>query len=251
MKFALVLALLLCTSPALAAVEQPDFSPKPGQQITLGTMLTDETGQQKTLSDFLHKRPAVVVFGYHDCPNLCGVEQQLVAKDLGGTGLAPDGYEPLFITLAPEEGPSDAKGAKQRLADAVGKASAAPWHFLSGPDVAGLGEEFGITAIERERIKQYVHPVAIFTLTPDGRISHVLPGLDVTPNDMRLALVEASAGKLGTLIDKIVLFCAGYDATTGRYSSLIMSMLRIVSVVGLALALGALVLLGRGRKWGT
>jgi protein SCO1/2 len=68
---------------------------------------------------------------------------------------------------------------------------------------------------------------------------------------MRLALVEASAGKLGTVIDKIVLFCAGYDATTGRYSSLIMSILRIVSVVGLALALGALVLLGRGRKWGT
>jgi protein SCO1/2 len=96
-----------------------------------------------------------------------------------------------------------------------------------------------------------VHPVAVFTLTPDGRISHVLPGLDVTPNDMRLALVEASAGKLGTVIDKIVLFCAGYDATTGRYSSLIMSILRIVSVVGLALALGALVLLGRDRKWGT
>ncbi|MBN9273561.1 MAG: hypothetical protein J0J15_25590 [Mesorhizobium sp.] len=65
MKFALVLT-LLCASPALAAVEQPDFSPKPGQQITLGTMLTDETGQQKTLGDFLHKRPAVVVFGYQN-----------------------------------------------------------------------------------------------------------------------------------------------------------------------------------------
>jgi protein SCO1/2 len=250
MKLGAVLVILLLSClPVRAAVEQPQFSPQPGTQIDLGMKLTDEAGHKQTLGQFIGKRPAVIVFGYHDCPNLCGVEQQLVARDLGGTGLAPTGYVPLFITLAPEEGPADARGAKQRLADAVGDASAAPWHFLSGPDVAALGEEFGITAIERERIRQFVHPVAVFTLTPDGRISHVLPGLDVTANDMRLALVEASAGRLGTVIDRIVLFCAGYDATTGRYSSLILSILRIVSIAGLLAALGGLWFIRKRGKW--
>jgi protein SCO1/2 len=249
MKALALLIVLFLAGPALAAVEQPQFSPEPGRRIDLATPLTDETGRAATLGDFLAQRPAVIVFGYHDCPNLCGVEQQLVARDLGGAGLAPGTYTPLVITLAPEEGPTDAKEAKARLAAAVGAASAAPWHFLSGPDVAALGESFGITAIERQRIRQFVHPVAVFTLTPDGRISHVLPGLDVTANDLRLALVEASAGRLGTIVDKIVLFCAGYDPTTGRYSSLIFSILRIVSVAGLVLALFALWLIGRRGKW--
>lgn len=249
MKALALLLLLLSCLPARAAVEQPQFSPQPGKQIDLAIRLTDETGTTATLGDFIGQRPAVVVFGYHDCPNLCGVEQQLVARDLSGTGLAAGSYTPLFITLAPEEGPEDARQAKARLADAVGAAATKSWRFLSGPDVTALGEEFGITAIERERIRQFVHPVAVFTLTADGRISHVLPGLDVTANDMRLALVEASAGRLGTIVDQIVLFCAGYDPTTGRYSSLIMSILRIVSIAGLAGALGALWLIRRRGKW--
>jgi protein SCO1/2 len=156
---------------------------------------------------------------------------------------------PLFITLAPEEGPADAAGAKARLADAIGPL-AAPWHFLSGPGVQQLAEQFGIGALERERIRQYVHPVAVFTLTPDGRISHVLPGLDLGANDLRLALVEASAGRLGTVIDHIMLWCAGYDANAGKYTAPILGVLRIAAAGTVVLGLGAIALLEfRKRRW--
>lgn len=245
---AAVLAFLLFSAPAGAVVERPEFAPTLGTAIDTTTVLADETGAAKPLSAWTGGHPALILFGYDDCPNLCGVVQQVTAKALAATGLSPDAYVPLFITLAPEESSADAAGAKARFTDAVGP-EAADWHFLSGPDVAALGAEFGIDAIERERIAQFVHPVAVFTVTPDGRISHVLPGLELTPRDLRLALVEASAGTLGTIIDHVMLFCAGYDPTTGRYTPAIMGALRIAGLGVLGLLLAAVLLLEGRRLW--
>src|SRR5690606_5631070 len=100
-----------------------------------------------------------------------------------------------------------------------------------GRGVVPLAGSFGIGALERERIRQFVHPVATFTVTADGRISHVLPGLELSASDLRLAIVEASAGQLGSVVDHVLLFCAGYDPTTGRYTPVVMAGLRIGSLV--------------------
>lgn len=249
MRLWLALVAVLLAGPALAAVERPQFDPGLGSKVDLSMALTDETGTTKPLARFIGTRTPLILFGYHDCPNQCGVAQQVIATTLIKTGLA-DKVAPLFITLAPEEGPTDAAGAKGRLTDAVGADAAGRWRFLSGPDVVKLGEAFGIGTVERERIKQFVHPVAVYTLTSDGRISHVLPGLDLTTEDLRLALVEASENKLGTLIDHIVLWCAGYDTSTGRYTAPIMGFLRVgaVATVGLGL-IGLLVIEIRKRRW--
>jgi protein SCO1/2 len=250
MRLLLALLLLLCAAPAIAAVGRPEFSPVPGASVDVATQLTDETGTTETLRQWLAGRPAVVLFGYHDCPNLCGVVQQTVARLLAETGLARDGYQTLFITLAPEEDAADAAGAKQRLAKAAGPDLTAPWHFLSGPTVASLAEDFGIGAIERERIRQFVHPVATYTVTAAGRISHVLPGLELTPSDLRLAIVEASAGRLGSIVDHVLLFCAGYDPTSGRYTPVVIAGLRLGSVAMLLALLGAIALIEiRKRRW--
>jgi protein SCO1/2 len=245
----LLLLAMLWTAPALAAVERPDFAPVTGTQVDLAAPLTDETGETKTLGRWLDGKPAMVLFGYHNCPNLCGVMQHTDARLLAATGLDRSSYRTLFITLALEEGSTDAAGAKARLAEVAGDA-ATPWHFLSGPRVEKLAETFGIGAIERERIRQFVHPVATFTLTPDGRISHVLPGLELTASDLRLAIIEASAGQLGTFVDHVLLLCAGYDPTSGRYTPIVYAGLRIGSVL---ILLGLLATIGvfelRKRRW--
>lgn len=249
MRLLLAALLAMWIMPA-AALDRPEFAPTPGTQVDLATALTDETGHTGTLGQWLGGRPAVVLFGYHDCPNLCGVVQQTVARLLADAGFDRTAYRTLFITLAPEEGAADAAAAKSRLTEAAGTDVAAPWHFLSGPNVAALGESFGIGAVEREQIRQFIHPVATYTLTPDGRLSHVLPGLELTASDLRLALVEASAGRLGTFVDHVLLFCAGYDPTSGRYTPVILGGLRVASIavlVGLLAAIAVLEL--RKRRW--
>ena len=248
MRSWLTLVLIVWTTAAWAAVVRPEFDPQLGGQIDLSTPLTDSTGRTQTLGQFTAGKPALVLFGYHDCPNQCGVAQQVIASALKATGLAPS-VVPLFITLAPEEGPSDAAGAKARLVAAAGDAGAS-WQFLSGPDVVHLGEEFGIGTVERESIKQYVHPVAVYTLTPDGRISHVLPGLDLTSSDLRLALVEASNDQLGTVIDHIMLWCSGYDVNAGKYTNPVMGALRIAAIGTVVLGLAGIGFLElRKRRW--
>jgi protein SCO1/2 len=249
MKWLLALLVALVSMPALAAVERPEFDPAPGKQIDLGTPLSDDAGATATLKQIIGGRTALILFGYHNCPNQCGVAQQVISTTLMKTGFA-DKVAPLFITLAPQESPTDAAGAKARLIDAVGDSTASNWRFLSGPDVVELGEEFGIGTLERERIKQYVHPVAVYTLTPEGRISHVLPGLDLTAEELRLALVEASQNKLGTVVDQIALWCAGYDTSTGRYTAPILGYLRVGAVGTVLLGLIGLAILEiRKRHW--
>ncbi len=244
----LVLLLALLTTPALAAVERPEFDPQLGRQIDLTRPFTDSDGRVTPLAQILNGRTALVLFGYHDCPNQCGIAQQVAASALAKTGLG-NSVVPLFISLARQEDSSDATGAKQRLAAAVGPA-ANSWHFLSGDNGVVLGESFGIGAIERARIEQFVHPVAVFTVTPDGRISHALPGLGLNAEELRLALVDASNGTLGTTIDHIMLWCAGYDASAGRYTQPIIGVLRIAAAATVVLGLGALVLLEfRKRRW--
>jgi protein SCO1/2 len=248
MKVLLTLILLLWATAASAAVQQPEFDPQLGGQIRLDTPLTDSTNRTETLGQFTGGRPALILFGYHDCPNQCGIAQQVIATALKATGLG-SAVAPLFITLAPEEGPTDAAGAKARLAAAAGDA-ATPWQFLSGPDVAKLGEQFGIGAIERAQIHQYVHPVAVYTLTPGGRISHVLPGLDLTATDLKLALIDASNNQLGTVIDHIMLWCSGYDMDTGKYTAPVIGLLRVAAIATLILGLGGLAFLElRKRRW--
>lgn len=248
MRWLLVALIWLATGPAMAGLERPQFDPQLGRPIDLSMPVTDETGKTGPLAAFTDGKPALILFGYHNCPNQCGVAQQVIASALAKTGLGGT-VVPLFVTLAPQEGTDDAAAAKSRLIGALGQPAQA-WRFMSGPGVTALGQQFGIGTVERARIRQFVHPVAVFTLTPDGRISHVLPGLDLTPSDLRLALVEASGGTIGTLIDHVMLWCAGYDTSAGRYTAPVIGMLRIGAVGTVVLGLAGLAVLEiRKRRW--
>ena len=245
----MILMLFLVPIPA-HAVERPSFDPKIGARLSLDKTFRDQSGARSTLADILAGRPALLVFGYDKCPNLCGVTQQAVASDLNKTGLDPQSYRALFVSIDATETPQDAAAARAEVADATDANGLSSWRFLTSADGAGaaLAAEAGISFDTRPRIDQFVHPIAVLALTPGGKIAQVLPALSFQPRDLRLALVEASAGKLGSIADHVFLLCAGFDTSKGQYTPAIWAALKLGAVAtALALATGVLLLSWRRR----
>jgi protein SCO1/2 len=241
MRSLLAAICLLVAGTALAA-ERPTFDPKLGAQLALDRELIDASGARLTLGETLSGRPALVIFGYDKCPNLCGVTQQAVASDLKKTSLRPTDYRALFISIDPDETSADAAEAQAEIASAAGPAALSAWRFLTSREGAGaaLANEAGIIFDRRNGIDQFVHPIAVIALTPSGRISRVLPALTFTPRDLQLALVEASANRLGSIADHVFLLCAGFDSSKGQYTPAIWAALKVASlatVLGLAATL--------------
>lgn len=239
--------LMLAATVGSGAVERPSFAPRIGAQLDPNRRLRDSSGVETSLAGILAGKPALVIFGYDKCPNLCGVTQQAVASDLNKTGLDPSAYRALFISIDQNETSEDAASAKEAVAQSAGPNGLKAWRFLTGPEGAALASEAGISFDTRPRIDQFVHPIAVLALTPGGKISRVLPALTFEPRDLRLALVEASAGKLGSIADHVFLLCAGFDTSKGQYTPAIWAALKLGGVATL-LALGsAIVLLARRR----
>jgi protein SCO1/2 len=247
---ALLCLLLLVASPTHAAVERPAFAPRIGAQLDLSARLTDADGRNLTLAEALEGRPALVVFGYDRCPNLCGVTQQAVAAGLRASGLDADAYRALFVSIDETETPADARAKKEELLRFTDASGLSAWRFLTGADGGGatLAAQAGIAFDRRDRIRQYVHPIAVLALTPQGRIAQVLPALSFEPRDLRLALVEASAGRLGSIADHVFLLCAGFDPTKGQYTPAVWAGLRVGGLATVLLLGGAIALLAWRRR---
>ena len=155
----------------------------------------------------------------------------------------------IFASIDPRETAADAAEAKHKLADAEPGSHTAAWHFLTGdaPNISRLEQSVGISVKELPGRDLYVHPVAVSAITPDGQLSRILWGIDYRPDDLRLALVEASEGRLGSLGDRILLLCSGFDAGTGHYTGAVMLGLRLLSIAMLiSIAAAIAVLVRRG-----
>jgi protein SCO1/2 len=244
----LIFLAALLPGPADAAIATPTFVPKLGTRLDTGLIFRDQTGRSAPLGDFLGGRPALVLFGYDRCPGLCGVAQADLAGALRKTGIDAHRYHVVFASIDPGETPADAAAAREKLAEAVLDASLADWSFLTGParSVAALDRAAGLSVTALPGRSLYVHPVATLVLTADGRISRGFGGLAYGTRDLRLALVEASDGKLGTLSDQLTVLCSSFDPSTGRYSSAIMIGLRMAGIATL-LAMGLTFLILRRR----
>jgi protein SCO1/2 len=239
--------LVLAATVGCGAAERPSFDPEIGAQLDPDRPLRDSTGAETSLADVLAGKPALVIFGYDKCPNLCGVTQQAVASDLNKTGLDPSAYRALFISIDQTETSEDAIATKEGVAQSAGADGLKAWRFLTGPEGARLASEAGINFDTRPRIDQFVHPIAVLALTPGGKISRVLPALTFEPRDLRLALVEASAGKLGSIADHVFLLCAGFDTSKGQYTPAIWAALKLGGVATLLALGGSILVLARRR----
>jgi protein SCO1/2 len=214
------------------------------QRVPLDTTFRDEAGATVRLGDFFGRKPVVMVFAYYDCPMLCTQVINGLSSALGVMSLNPGkDFEIVTVSFNPRDTPAAAAAKKAVYLDRYKRPGAAEgWHFLTGdqPQIDRLTKAAGFRYAWDAETKQYAHPSGVIVLTPDGRLSKYLFGIEYGPRDLRFGIVEASAGKVGTMADALLLYCYHYDPMTGRYGLVIMRTIRIAGAATV-LALGAFI----------
>lgn len=214
-----------------------------GDMLPLETPLTDSSGQARRLGDWFDgTRPVVVVLGYYRCPNLCGTVMQGVLEALAATGLPREQWRLVYVSIDPEETPEVAAQQKvvwdayARSADEkathpmelnllVGTAAASrAITTAAGFAVEPTDSAPGATP------SRYAHDAEFFIATPRGRISQYFMGVRFEARDLRLSMVSASEGGIGSLADRLVLLCSHFDPASGRYNVAVMNGLRVVGI---------------------
>jgi len=241
--------LLFCCGLLFAAplYAQSLASPPPPQtqylqrlntQLPLSSAFTDDNGEATNLGAFFGKQPVVLILGYYHCPDLCSTVMDGVLESLSQVGLPPHAYRVLGVSIDPKEDAALAARKKSSYAPLVARAGG-DMHLLTGakPQIDTLAHSIGFQYAYDASTQQYTHPAGFLIATPAGRISHYFMGMQFDPRDVRLALVDASSGRIGSPVDRLLLLCSHYDPVTGRYSMAAMALVRTVCLTVLA-ALG-------------
>jgi len=261
-----VLSFVVSAQPAFAQLggNEPGYKKEPGQsssalpaplreigfdqnldrQVPLDTVFKDESGRSVKLGDYFGKRPVVMVFAYYDCPMLCTMVINGLSSALGVLSLNPgQDFEIVTVSFNPHDTPASATAKKAAYLERYRRpGSAEGWHFLTGdqPQIDRVTKAAGFRYVWDEQTKQYAHPSGVIVATPDGRLAKYLFGIEYGPRDLRLAIVEASQGKVGTAADALLLYCYHYDPMTGRYGLAIMRAVRIAGAATV-LAIGTFI----------
>lgn len=218
------------------------FDQKLNAQIPLDLEFRDEQGQTVKLGDYFGQKPVLLNLVYFNCPMLCTLVLNGVVDAARQVSFMPgQDYEILTISFNAEEGPELAQGKKQAYLKDLNRPGAEQgWHFLTGDEAAikALTETVGFKYAWDEKRKEFAHASGIMVVTPSGRLSHYLYGVVYAPRDYRLALVEASSGRIGNPVDQLMLFCYHYDPVAGKFSTAVMSLVR----VGCLATIGAMAL---------
>ncbi|MGA2274695.1 MAG: SCO family protein [Bryobacteraceae bacterium] len=226
-------------------------------QVPLSTIVRDEAGREVPLGAFFHPgKPVLLAPVYYRCPMLCteilsGMESALkvVSLDPGKD------FEVIALSFDPKDTPELAAAKKANYLRRYHRPNTANgWHFLTGDEanVRAVTDAIGFHYQYDPKTDQYAHASAIVILTPAGRVSKYFYGVEYSPRDLRLGLVEASSEKIGTPVDAVLLFCFHYDPATGKYGAITMNLVRgagaaLVLVGGLAIVI-ALRRESRGRR---
>jgi protein SCO1 len=228
------------------------FEPKLNSQLPLDLPFRDETGKDVKLQDyFTPQKPVLLAFVYYGCPMLCDQVQQGVVGTLRMLSFNPGrDYEVVFLSFDPRETPDmAAEKKKQDLAHFHRPETFNGWHFLTGSkeSVEAVTKAANFRYSFDTKNNLFAHASGILLLTPDGRISRYFYGIEYPGRDIRLGLVDASAGKIGTPIDRVLLFCYHYDPSAAVYSASILKLVRLGGVLTV-LAFVTAVLIFRRRE---
>ena len=241
-------AIVLAVAPSRAQVtmdlpilRQVSISQNLNAQIPADLVFRDENGNPVRLGDFFGKKPIVLSLVYFDCPALCTevLNGQLHTMRAISLDLGKD-FDAVTVSFEPKDTSALAKAKRDVYAGQYGRPGAAQhWHFLTGdaPSINALTQAVGFHYAYDSAIRQYAHAAAIMVLTPDGRMARYFYGVQFPARDLRLGLVEASQGKIGTVTDHAMLFCYQYDPETGKYGLIVMNVVRAGGALTL-LALG-------------
>jgi protein SCO1 len=260
-----MVALVLIAHPAPVSAQVQDIAVRPdllkdvgidqklNSPVPLDLTFRDESGNAVQLRQFFGQKPVILSLAYYNCPMLCtqvlnGLTRSLkeVPMDVGKQ------FNVVTISIDPSERPVLASAKHQLYTGMYGRPGAAEgWHFLTGdePQIKQLANAVGFRYAYDPATRQFAHASAIMVLTPEGKVSRYFYGIQYPARDMRLGLVEASEGKIGSPVDQILLFCYHYDPATGKYGLLISRVIQAAGVFTILLIGILIYVLSRGEHY--
>ena len=227
-----------------AALRDVAFDQKLDQQIPLDLKFRDETGAAVEINRYFGRKPVILNFVYYKCRDLCPLlldgmvrTMRALAFEIGNQ------FDVLTVSFDPRDDTPSAAAKKQDFVQRYARSGAkSGWHFLTGDEanIERLSRAVGFRHHYDPQTGEFAHATGIVLLTPDGRTARYFYGIEFSPRDLRLGLIEAAAGKIGSPIDQLLLFCYHYDPITGKYGLLVTNVIKLAGGVTV-LALGGFI----------
>ena len=223
------------------------------EQLPLDTAFRDESGREVALEEYFRKgKPVVMAFVYYECPMMCNEILNSLTSTLTALKFtAGKEFEVVTVSFDAREGPELAAAKKGSYLKRYGRDGAETgWHFLTGAQgsIDRVTRAAGFNYVWDEESKQFAHGAAIMVATPEGKLSHYFYGVEYSPRELRLALVESSRGQIGSAVDQLMLYCYHYDPATGKYGPVILNIVRVAGVVTVLGLVGLVLVLRRRSK---
>ena len=236
------------TPPQLVEVT---FRQRLDELLPLDATFKDESGRTVALGDYFGRRPVVLAFVYYECPMLCTQVMNGLSSALKVMPFrAGEEFEVVLISFDPRETPAIAAEKEQEhLEYWSAEQDAAAWHLLTGDEatIQRVTSAAGFSYRWDEATGQFAHVSGVLVVTPDGRLSRYFYGVEYSPKELRMALVESGEGRIGSAIDELLLYCFHYDPASGRYGVVVMNLIRLGGVITM-LFVGGFILLMRRRE---
>ncbi|HET9550343.1 MAG TPA: SCO family protein [Candidatus Binatia bacterium] len=235
-----------------AALREVAFDQKLAEQVPLDLSFRDERGNEVRLSDYFGRKPVILNFVYYKCRDLCPLLLDGLVRSLRALSFdIGNQFAVLTVSFDPHDSAAlaDAKN-KEFLSRYARPGAADGWHFLTGTEdsIQKLASAVGFHYNYDAQTGEFAHATGIVLLTPAGKVSRYYYGIDFSPRDLRLGLIEAAEARIGTPIDQLLLFCFHYDPVTGKYGLLITNVIRLAGGLTVLLVAGFVIAMLRRER---
>ncbi len=235
----------------LPQLKDVTFKQRLNTKLPLDAAFRDENDRPVTLAHYFDgRKPVVLAFVYYSCPMLCTQVMNGVSRAVKVLPFsAGKDFDVVFVSFDPRDRPETAAAKKAELMSYWSMQNqAGAWHLLTGeaPAIRAITSAAGFNYQWDEKTQQFAHMSGVLVMTPDGRLSRYFYGIEYSPKELRLALVESGQGHVGSVVDELLLYCYHYDPASGRYGAVVMNLVRLGGVLTLVL-LGAFFVLARRR----
>jgi protein SCO1/2 len=232
------------------ALEDVTFQQRLNASLPLDAVFRDEAGREVTLGGyFTGARPVVLAFVYYQCPMLCTQVLNGLSSALKAVPFEPgEDFEIVLVSFDPRDTPAIAAAKKdEHLQYWSAEPTATAWHFLTGSEaeIRRTTTAAGFSYRWDEATGQFAHVSGLLIVTPDGRLSRYFYGVEYSPKELRMALVESGAGRIGSAIDELLLYCYHYDPSAGRYGLVVMNLIRLGGIATVTLLAGFILVMRR------
>lgn len=233
-----------------AILKEVSFRQRLNERLPLDARFKDENGRDVALGDYFgHRKPVILAFVYYQCPMLCTQVMNGISSSLRALSFqAGEDFDVVLVSFDPRDTPAAAAEKKRtHLEYWAAQSTAAGWHLLTGDEatIKRVTDAAGFYYKWDDLTQQFAHVSGVLVVTPEGNLSRYFYGVEYSPKELRLALVESGQGHIGSAIDELLLYCYHYDPASGRYGVIVMNFIRAGGVLTMALIVGVMLLTRR------